>query len=93
MVVMTEASKNWQRGKILTWSESRGGRGPWFKYKGGGYVCVPGVFPYLTNWKNRGIHEEIVKDRIYIYYKDLDVILVEKFLSEVKEVALSGFQQ
>ena len=56
-------------------------------------VCVLGVFPYLGNCKNPGIHEEIVKDRLCIYYKDLDVILVEKFLSEVKEVALLGFQQ
>ena len=54
-------------------------------------VCARGIS--LPNWKNPGVHEEIVKDRLYIYYKDLDVILVEKFLIEVKEVALSGFQQ
>jgi len=44
---MVAASKNWQRGKISAWPESRGGRGPWSKYKvvvgvPGGCV-VPGV--------------------------------------------------
>ena len=29
---MVAASKNWQRCKISTWLEPRGGRGPWSKY-------------------------------------------------------------
>ena len=54
-------------------------------------VCVSGVFPYLGNCKNPGIHEEIVKDRLCIYYKDLDVILVEKFSVRLKKLLYWGF--
>ena len=42
---MVAASKNWQRGKISTWPELKGGWGSWSKYKVV-VVGVLGVFPY-----------------------------------------------